>query len=422
MVGAMIVGGGTAWFWMVPLLGAIGVWSIYRFGCQVMDPPAGVAAAVLLSLSPVYLYQLFQPMSDVPAAALWAAALALASGGIRGATPTAVRAAGAGLVTGIAILIRPNLAPLAIVPVLLMAWRGSRPDWRTGLAFATGTLPGVAAVAAVQAAIYGSPLRSGYGSLEHLFSLSHIALNMRRYPVWLADTHTPLLLLAVAAPFVMRPRRVGWLLLGFAAATLAAYLPYVPFEDWSFARFLLPAVPPLIVLTLAVVRAGAMRVAGRWSVLVFAAAVIGLGGWWMHIGADLGVTRVKSIERKYPELGHYAAARLPRNAIVLGAQSTGAIRYYSSLPTLSWDQIDPAWLERVVAELTGRGLTPYLAVESFETDMFRRRFRDHSVIGQLDWPARATFGRAISLYRLDDRPRYLRGERIPTDRFVWPLK
>jgi mono/diheme cytochrome c family protein len=51
----------------------------------------------------------------------------------------------------------------------------------------------------MQNAMYGGPLRSGYGDLGALFSMDHIGPNLRRYPAWLLQTHTPIVLLALAA-------------------------------------------------------------------------------------------------------------------------------------------------------------------------------------------------------------------------------
>ena len=112
-------------------------------------------------------------------------------------------------------------------------------------------------------------------------------------------------------------------------------------------------------------------------------------------------------------------SRLPRNAIVLAAQPAGSVRFYARLPTLSWDAIDPAWLDRVFAECRARGLVPYLAVEAWEKETFRSRFRGHSPAADLDWPPRAAIGNVIFVYDLADRERYLAGERIPTERITW---
>jgi hypothetical protein len=378
----------------------------------------------------VFLYQLVQPMSDVPAAALWTLSLALALGvsrveadqGEPARSPHVEvgRAVAAGLVAGAAIMVRPNLAPLAVFPALL-AWP-SRP---AAVAAIGGVLPGLAAVAWLQAAMFGSPLRSGYGELGSLFAVDHIVPNLLRYPAWLATAHTPVLAAAVLAPLAAWPgrrRRETWLLLGFALAIVAAYLAYAVFDDWWYARFLLPALPVSIVLMVSTLRLAVRRLPVAAGAAVVLLIALGLGGYWLARAADLSVFRLKTLERKYTELGRYASSSLPANAVVLAAQPTGSIRFYAGLPTLSWDAIDPAWLDRVLDELRRRGYTPYLAIESFEVDAFRAHFRDRSAVASLDWPARASIGRVITVYDPADRARYLAGEQIPSERITWPTK
>src|SRR5262245_5011490 len=65
---------------VVPLFGALAVWLTFLLGRRIDAPPAGAAAAVLLACSPIFLYQIVQPMTDVPAAAWWLAVAVLAIG------------------------------------------------------------------------------------------------------------------------------------------------------------------------------------------------------------------------------------------------------------------------------------------------------------------------------------------------------
>ncbi len=78
-------------FLIVPLLGGLAIWCTYLLGRRLDGPVTGAVAAIWLACSPIALYQLVQPMSDVPAMALWTAALACAVGRRR---PVAVGALG----------------------------------------------------------------------------------------------------------------------------------------------------------------------------------------------------------------------------------------------------------------------------------------------------------------------------------------
>jgi hypothetical protein len=414
MAAAMRVAGDAAIFAVVPLLGLLAVWSTWLLGRRLAGPAVGAASSLLVACSPVFLYQLVQPMSDVPAAALWTTALAIALGPAANMRPGIARGLAAGLVTGAAIMIRPNLAPLAIIPVLL-AW----PSRAAALAVAGGVVPGVAAVAIMQTAVYGSPLRSGYGDVSQLFSLSHVATNLVNYPSWMAFAHTPALAFGLLAPLAAARRGAAWALLAFILGVLAAYLPYVPFTEWWYARFMLPALPALIVLMMTLLERAASRLPARAGLTALVVVTVALGGFWTRRADEAAVFRLKTLEQKYVELGRLASSGLPRNAIVVAAQPTGSVRYYARLPTLSWDAIDPDWLDRVFAECRSRGLTPYLVIEAWEMEAFRSRFRGRSPAADLDWPPRATIGNVIFVYDPADRDRYLAGERIRTEHIRW---
>jgi hypothetical protein len=416
MAAALGIGGERAIFLVVPLLGALAVWCAFLLGRGLGSPAAGVASAALLACSPTFLYQLVQPMSDVPAAALWMASLALALRS-QGHPRAARRALGAGLLAGAAIMVRPNLAPLAAIPILL-----ALPSRAAALAALGGLVPGVAVVAGLQAAMYGAPGRTGYGDPAALFALSHVVPNLVRYPAWVATAHTPVVAAGLLAPFLPRIRSQAWLLLAFTALVFAAYLPYVVFDDWWYSRFLLPGLAVLITLTAVVIDAAARRLPRIARTAALLAAVLLLGGLWVSRAHGLAVFRLQALERKYVELGRYASTALPPSAVVIAGQATGSVRFYAGRPTLSWDAIDPAWLDRTIDELRRRGLVPYFAIEAWELDPFRSRFQGRSDLAGLDWPARASIGSVISVYAAADRARYLAGEQIPTVRITWGVK
>ncbi len=108
---------------------------------------------------------------------------------------------------------------------------------RTWVTFAAGVLPFVILVAMLQDAMYGGPLRSGYGDLAFLFKLEHVWPNLQRYPVWLLQTETPVVLLAFVAPWLtsdaLTRRRALWLL-AFVLAVFACYIPYEVFDAWWY--------------------------------------------------------------------------------------------------------------------------------------------------------------------------------------------
>ena len=215
-------------YYVVPLLGAVTVWITYLLGARLAGPWAGLLGALLMLTSPTFLVMLVQPMSDVPAAALWGIALWAAC---RGGTASA---AGAGAAAALAIVTRPNIAPLAGVIGLMVAARPSA-RLRDVIWFGAALVPAAAAIALLNTHLYGSPLRSGYGSLDSLYSLERVWPNLVLYTGWLFETQTPLILLGLAAPLVVARNRAEARLVALSAivfplALLALYLPYFVFE------------------------------------------------------------------------------------------------------------------------------------------------------------------------------------------------
>jgi hypothetical protein len=215
-------------YYVVPVLGGLCVWCCYLLGRRAASAGVGACAAVLLACGPAFLFHLVVPMSDVPAAAFWSAALYLALGGGAGAC------ASAGVCAGLAVLIRPNLAPLAAVVAAFVAWPDSAPwgdvearrrlqwrrpgrgepnrcaPWKRAGWFVAALVPALGALAIINWRLYGSPASSGYGDLGPAYAIGHIAANARRYGAWLVQTHTPLIGLSaigLLAPWVTILRR-----------------------------------------------------------------------------------------------------------------------------------------------------------------------------------------------------------------------
>jgi hypothetical protein len=379
-------------FLLVPLCAALTVWLTVVLGRALSDPAAGVLGGLLVAVSPTFLLQTAQPMSDVPVAALWLSALVLAR------RPSTAAAILAGFVSSLAILVRPNLAPLLLLVAAACATvsdgRSGSPSrvslrWTRAIWPLLAAAPGVAALGAIQAVRYGSPLGSGYGSFDDLFSLSNVAPNLARYPRWMTETHTPLIWLWLLAPFAIPRldrgvRAFAWILYVFAGAVVLAYLPYVYFrpEEWSYTRFLLPALPLMAVLVALVVLTAARRFVPRASVAAASAVCVLVAGLSAYHAVSLGVFGMRDGESKYPRAGGFVSQRLPATAFVLAAQHSGSIRYYAGRPTLRWDMLDAGSLDRAIASLRRAGYEPYAVLDVEEDERFRLYFgaRDQQAV------------------------------------------
>lgn len=402
-------------FFVVPLLGGLAVWATYAMGRRAAGPAAGAAAAVLLAASPSFLFEMTSPTSDVPATAWWACALTLLL--IDGQ----LAALGAGVAVSMAVLTRPNLALVVVIPGVFLAGRAvhnaAGDARRRLLLFATGLLPGYLGVATLNTYLYGSPLASGYGSVDYLYRWTNLQANAARYPRWLLQTQTPIVLLAIVAPFLCwRARRDARLQLAwttaamwwcFVAAVICSYLLYRVFNEWGYVRFLLPAYPPLLVLTvvsLAYLLAPLRRL-GRLVPDFAAAAAVALVTWHgVSYAVEGRLLAFWKDEARYATAGHWVSAHLPERAVLLSGQHSGSARYYSGRLTVRYDLIPPSALDIVVTDLRRLGYAPYLLLDDFEEADFRRRFNGQSALAPLDWwPVAMLQGRLVKIYDLSVR-------------------
>lgn len=360
---------------LVPVCGALLVWLTYRLGVLLESSTVGAVAAVVLACNPTVLYQVVQPMSDIPAAACWLASLIVA---VRGTTRAG---AAAGAIASLAILIRPNLAPLAVVVAAGSIFRGAASGRWTRLGvFLASLAPGVLALGWIQEVRYGSPLASGYGRLSDAFSVQNIVPNLARYPRWLSETQTWFIWLALAAPlWIVRRARAplpAWLALVLAVAVWCAYLPYAYFhpEEWHYTRFLLPALPVMLVFASGVACWALQALPAGLRTLAVFVLLGGLAGSGLSSARSHGAFVLRDQERKYPAAGEFVRGRLPAATFVLAAQHSGSIRYYAGRQTLRWDLLSPADLHRVIAAVRANGYTPVLVVDAGEYEAFRARF------------------------------------------------
>jgi hypothetical protein len=391
------IGGRDAVFAVVPVMAGLLVWASFLVGRHVAGPAVGAAAALLVTVSPtVLLHIVSPPMSDVPTAAWWTLALALMGSGSRTA------AAGAGLAAGAALLTRPNLAPLAAIPFVVIAWpliTRRRFDRALAIRLALYSVPvavSAAIVGAINWSLNGSPLLSGYGSLGQYYDWSNWAHNLDRYKRWLLQTQTSWIVLALAAPFVLRrtgavadDRRTPAVVIGalslFVAGLLLSYVFYLRFDAWIYLRFLLPALPILLIFMCAVIQHLTRRLPPRWAGLAFVVAIALLASNGHAQARTLGVFFTGS-ERKYALIGRYIDRRLPPNAAVLTMQHGGNVRYYANRAIVRWDYVDPMKLDAILGRLRDANYEPYLLLEAWEIPHFRQRFETHRVMQVLDRP------------------------------------
>ncbi len=147
------------------------------------------------------------------------------------------------------------------------------------------------------------------------------------------------------------------------------YCLYGPYETWWYTRFLLPAIPPLLLL-------GAGFASARTAHLARALPLAALG-----IIAAVQVTLILRYhlldtgagETHYRTTALATRERVGPEAIVLAMQHSGSLYHYTGITALRYDFMDPAAFEK--ARASGKPL--YALVADFEVETLRQRATGH---------------------------------------------
>ncbi|MGH9252987.1 MAG: glycosyltransferase family 39 protein [Vicinamibacterales bacterium] len=304
---------------------------------------------------------------------------------------------------GIRRLAEPETAPNDMLGGLrrsLASLRRSR--YVDGALFSLAMLPGPMAVAAINQHLYESPLSSGYGTFSTIYASQHVLPNFINYATWLVQAQTPFIFLGLAAPVLLHrqgdsgARAITALALGVSAGVFLSYLFYTPFGHWTYLRFLLPALPVMLVLAAAVF----VRIAPsapRWRTLTATALVVGLGVWGVWTGRT--AFRVRADEARYLAAARIATA-LPDNAVIVSNQHSGSLRYYASRITMRFEWLDPDMYLPALQYLEQIGRPVYVVLDDWERDIFRRRYAPVADVSWLDRPPLVLTNEHVYFYAL----------------------
>jgi hypothetical protein len=289
-------------------------------------------AAGIVGLSSVYLFQALQPQSDGPAL-VWVTAAVSFAWTSREKPWHAVLA---GLATALAVMIRPSNM-LCVVPILVcLAGR-----WRQLRWWVLAGVPAALWQMWYNHALYGSWLATGYGDVGSGFALHFAPLTLKSYALWLPGMFTPVVWLAFFGPWLRSvPLRVRLVLASWAAVFVVFYTFYwCTYDNWYNMRFVLPAMPAILVLALFVV---------RWLAERARLALFEPGSLWRSLVPSsalvvvlLGLTVADSVERRVTYWMQantlhaagpvWAREHLPKNAVVFARHATGSLTYYTDL-------------------------------------------------------------------------------------------
>ena len=328
-----------------------------------------------------------------------------------------MRAAAAGLAAAAAILIRPNLVPLAAVLAAgyLLRMIRNRGRWIVDatavMTFAFVAALGALAAAAINQYLNGSPFESGYGDVKASFAWSNVLPNTLLYSGWLLQMQTPL----IAAAFIplLLPAKRLWpgvadrsllLVLGIFVLTLwALYLPYLQFDTWTYLRFLL-ASWPIMMLGLAVLASSASRNAPAGRFLAVTGIVVFLGLYEYRIGAQSGAFVSWRSERASVLVARETRRLTPANSVIFSMFHSGSVRYYGGRMSLRYDYLDGDWLDRAIDWLQAHDVHPYLLVNDWEVPRVRDRFSTQRYARLLDRQPMFTYDSAATIFLFDLAP------------------
>lgn len=372
--------------WLHTLAGVCFTYLLARqAGAQVAS---ALIAATALAVSPLYLNFALQAMSDVPALAWSAAALWFAG------RRTKTAAALAGFSFGYAVLVRPSSVLLLPAVVFALGW-----DWRRLLAFGLGGLPTAVAFLGFNRAAYGSPFVTGYGDIGPLMRWAHVPITSAHYGRWFPALLSPLIVLLLAWPWLLRANRRPAIVHALVAAPMLAFYAfyYHTHETWWYLRFVLPVFPSLIVLAtlggellLAKIPSAVLRGVLASACLV---VVVANGVAW---SAHFGVRDAGRNERIYP-IAARLAQNLPANAVLLAMQTSGALFYGTDHIVVRWDTLEGHW-PRIRAAARAAGRPIYAVFFEFEV---KEAFVDEKTPG--DWEKLAQ-QQGLSIWRLRTTP------------------
>jgi hypothetical protein len=373
---AAAIGGWTYAPYLVnPLFGLLAIVAMYFLGRELgLSPWMSAAGAAILGAGPVFISSIVQPCSD-GLAVFWSVATMLLAYRAN-QRPSLAIAAGVAFAIGVAV--RPTSILMAAPLAFAMSWRP-----RLLLRAAAGAIPIGLALMWLNASLYGSPFRTGYGTFTDVISMKALQRCPAFHVTWLAMTYTPLILIG----FATLARRVT---LGvWFAVFYAFYSIYDICQDWGDIRFIFPALPALII--------GALLMLQRWRPVVAFVCVAAILASLVRYTKKLDPLGIAEREQIWPAAIAWAEPQLPKRAVVISGIYSGTFLYYANRWTARWDGLDTDRYETMRAYAAAAQM-PWYAVTSADADIKPEAF---VVRYPGKWRALSTH-RDLTLWRLEE--------------------
>lgn len=325
----------------VVMIGILTAW-LGRRMCGLDWAWTAVAVALLMAC-PLFVFFSLQPMSDV-LATMWTLLAVAAAWQSRAARPWALLA---GAALGIAVLVRPtNL--LVVLPLCLLLGL----DWRRWLLFVVGGMPFAIIQAHYNLQVFGEILTTGYGDVGSLLKTDFVPHNALHFARWIPQLLSPLVVLALGLPWLLRKSPRVVLTLGLWAAALVGFYVfyYHSGETWWYLRFILPVFPWLLLGAAMVAQHLAAKLSSaQWRVILAAMTVLLAVNYQTGLNRRLDVLAIGPAEKAYYHTANWLKAYVPEDAIMVAMQTSGALQFYTDFPLVRYDLVDARHFAHFVA-------------------------------------------------------------------------
>ena len=386
---------------VTPVFAALSIWLLYLLALEFgLTRSYAIAGAAMLAFCPPFVFQTIQPMSDV-VATFWALAAILAALHSQKKDTWSLLA---GAAFGFAFLVRPTNI-LVLVPLAFSL----RLTWRSLFFFGLGGSPLALLFFGYNAVAFAHPFHTGYGSigLQGALMLTGLMARVTHYSYWLSLAMSPLILLGwFTTPWQRQlPWRRRALLLSWFAAFFVFYSFYSIYAEWWYTRFLLPAIPALILALMI-----ACQSLAGWMVKKFSTTAIRpqfpQGVLALVLCLVLGfeqylLWRVDVFNYGGGQSAHRASCRwanqlLPQQALVIAMEMSGTLKFYTDRPSVRWDLPSAEQLQEITSRATRQGRPLYAFLMAQEVSDAQKK-----ILG--DWTKIGEFGPhgAISLWRVE---------------------
>ena len=228
----------------------------------------------------------------------------------------------------------------------------------------------------------------------------------------------PALVLAVFGVVRLRANRLAQGLFAFAVLVIASYLVYAVFDDWSYLRFLLPAMAIFAVFAAVELSAWIDRWPMAVRPLLLFAIVMGVTAHALWVARSMDTFKLADQLRRVSVVADFINEDVPPAAVIVAGEQSGSMRYYTDRPILRWEAATPEsrWRRRwpTLETVAASGLRRPRCVGG------RPVPREVPALpaGALDWPPILDAGTShrTRLWKLSDRERFQRGESLNTIR------